>query len=299
MSILAIGSVAIDSIQTPTKKVNNILGGSATYFSIACSFFNKVKLVAVVGKDFSKNNIKPLKRKNIDLKGLEVEDGKTFRWCGKYFDNLNHRETLKLNLNVFENFKPIIPASYKNCKYIFLANIDPKQQYQILKSAGSYKIAAADTMDHWINNKKKDLLKLLKEIDILILNDSEARLISQKENLSLASRWIQSRGPRIVVVKKGEHGVLLYEGGRFFIAPAYPLEEIHDPTGAGDTFAGGFMGYISTCGRITHNHLRMAVIYGQIMGSFCVESFGIDRLLKLNKSDITRRLQQFKKMTYF
>lgn len=299
MSVLVIGSVAIDTIETPFGKAEEILGGSATYFSIACSFFNQVKLVAVVGKDFKKGKLKPLLRKNIDIDGLKVESGETFRWHGRYSDNLNYRQTVQLELNVFQNFNPVIPRTYQKCRYIFLANIDPKLQWQVLKSTICAKLVAADTMDHWINNQKRDLLRLLKNVNILILNDSEARLLSQKTNLLLASRWIQTKGPQIVVIKKGEHGILLYESGKFFTAPAYPLETVFDPTGAGDTFAGGFIGFLSTCKRINRKNLRIAAIYGEIISSFCVEEFGVGRLSKLNKRDINKRLQQFKKMTYF
>ncbi len=299
MSVLVVGSVAMDTIETPFGKAEKILGGSATYFSIACSFFNQVKLVAVVGKDFKKDKLKPLLRKNIDIDGLKVESGETFRWHGRYSDNLNYRRTVQLELNVFQNFNPVIPKTYQKCRYIFLANIDPKLQWQVLKSTICSKLVAVDTIDHWINNQKQDFLRLLKNVNILILNDSEARLLSQKTNLLLASRWIQTKGPQIVVIKKGEHGILLYERGKFFTAPAYPLETIFDPTGAGDTFAGGFIGFLSTCKRINHKNLRIAAIYGEIMGSFCVEKFGVGRLSKLNKRDINKRLQQFKKMTYF
>jgi len=300
MSVLVIGSVALDTIQTPFGKAERILGGSATYFSLACSIFNQVKLVAVVGDDLRDEKLNLLSRKNIDLGGLEVKKGKTFRWHGKYFDDLNYRETVELKLGVFEGFKPTVPKKYQQCEYIFLANIDPKQQYQIVKSADSARVVAADTIDHWIENQRNDLLELLKKINILILNDSEARLLSGEYNLLAASRWIQSKGPNIVVIKKGEHGVLLFREDDFFVAPAYPLEEIFDPTGAGDAFAGGFIGYLSTCsGGITRQNLRTAVIYGQIIGSFCVEEFGVKKLLNLNKEEVNKRLNYFKKLTQF
>ncbi len=299
MSVLVIGSVAIDTIETPFGKAKNILGGSAVYFSLACSFFNKVKLVAVIGEDLKKSDYALLHRKNIHLEGLKIAKGKTLNWHGKYFNDLNYRETLKLDLGVFSDYEPVIPSEYNDCNYVFLANIDPKHQSKVLNSINSYKIAAADTMDHWIKNRRKSVISLIKKIDILILNDSEARLISKEANLFSASRWIQKKGPKVVVIKKGEHGVLLVHGNKFFGAPAYPLEKTFDPTGAGDAFAGGFMGYLSQCSKITHKNLRLATIYGQVMGSFCVEEFGVKKLLNLSKKDINSRVRELRKFSVF
>jgi sugar/nucleoside kinase (ribokinase family) len=299
MAILVVGSVALDTIQTPACIRKNVLGGSATYFSLAAHFFHPVRIVAVVGSDMPKNRFASLKTKNIDLNGLEVKDGKTFRWHGKYESDMNVRNTLNLELNVFKDFIPRIPSSYADSKYVFLANIDPCLQGNVLKRFKSLNITALDTIDHWIKNEPDALLGLLKKTDIFFVNDYEARLFSQCSNLNLAAKWIKARGPLAVVIKKGEHGVLMFYKEKFFICPGYPIDKIVDPTGAGDAFAGGFMGYLASCGRFDDMALRQAIIYGSSLGSFTVEAFGIEKLVKLNKADILKRVREFKKITHF
>lgn len=299
MSILVVGSVALDTIQTPSRIKSDILGGSATYFSLAARFFNPVRIVAVIGSDMPQGRLVYLKTKNIDLKGLEVKEGKTFRWHGRYELDPNIRNTLNLELNVFKDFVPKIPPSYSDSKYVFLANIDPRLQGNVLKQMRAHNITALDTIDHWIKNEPDALIALLKKTDIFFVNDSEARLLSQESNLCLAAEWIKSRGPKAVIIKKGEHGALMLYGKKFFTCSGYPLKRIIDPTGAGDAFAGGFMGYLASSGGFNDMILRQAIIYGSTMGSFTVEAFGIDRLVCLKKADILKRAREFKKITNF
>jgi len=299
MSLLVVGSVAFDSVETPFGKKDEVLGGSATYFSIAASFFTKLNLVAVVGEDFPKEHIKLLESKGIDTAGLKIEKGETFRWKGKYEYDMNTAHTIYTKLNVFESFSPEIPASYKKAKHVFLANIDPDLQMYVLKKLRSPKLVACDSMNYWIENKKNSLLKLLKKVDIFVINEGEARELSGEANLVKAARFVTSCGPRIAVVKKGEHGVLFFSGNKFFVVPGYPLETIFDPTGAGDSFAGGFMGYLSQFTKIDVYRIRKAVVYGSVIASYNVESFGPERLLSLNRRDIDKRYREFQKLTKF
>jgi len=297
MSLLVVGSVAIDSVETPFGKREEALGGSATYFSISASFFTRVKLVAVVGADFPKKYIQQLKKKAIALDGLEINTGKTFRWKGKYLDDLNTAHTIYTKLNAFESFSPKIPDEYKKSPYLFLANIDPDLQIAVLKKVHSPKLVACDSMNFWITNKPQALKKLLKKIDIFIINDSEAMLLSGENNMLKASKYIFSLGPKKIIIKRGDSGAILFaKTGAFFQTPAYLMEKIKDPTGAGDTFAGGFMGYLSKTNRLDEPGFRKAVIYGTIMASFCVQDFGPNRLIRLRKDEIAQRFNAYKNL---
>ncbi len=299
MSILVVGSAALDTVETPFGTVEDALGGSAIYFSAAASYFAPVNLVAVVGDDFPKEKIEFLKKKNVDFSGLEVADGKTFRWGGKYGFDLNDRDTLFTHLNVFEKFEPKIPDSYKNSEYIFLANIGPELQMDVLKQIQSPKLVALDTMNYWIGGDLPALRETLKHVDVLIVNDSEVRQLAYEANLVKASKIVQEMGPKTLIIKKGEHGALLITQDSFFWAPAYPLEFIYDPTGAGDTFAGGFMGYMAKSDDISIDNLKRAVVFGSTMASFCVEKFSLERLENLTEEEIRKRFHEFWQMTNF
>jgi len=299
MSLLVVGSVAFDSIETPFGKKDNVLGGSATHFSIAASFFSDVNLVAVVGEDFPTSSVKLLKSRGIDLSGLQIEKGNTFRWKGRYEFDMNTAHTIYTHLNVFKDFSPKIPDKYKSLKHIFLANIDPDLQLFVLKKLSCPKLVACDSMNYWIETKKQSLLRLLKKVDIFMANDAEVRELSGETNLVKAAKFITSHGPHTAIIKKGEHGVLFFSGNTFFSAPGYPLETIYDPTGAGDSFAGGFMGYLSQFNKIDKSKIRKAIIYGSVIASYNVESFGPSRLLKLKKSEISKRFKAFQSLTKF
>ena len=299
MSLLVVGSVAIDSVETPFGKKDEVLGGSATYFSYSASFFSPVRLVAVVGDDFPRRHIRILKQRGIDLDGLEIKQGKTFRWKGKYGYDLGDVETVYTKLNLFSSFSPQIPGRYKKSPYLFLANIDPALQMGILNQVDKPKLIALDTMKHWIEKKRKELIKTLKFVDVLILNSSEARELTQEPGLIKAARRMLKLGPQMAVIKKGEDGSLLASKNLFFSAPAYPLEAVKDPTGAGDSFAGGFMGYLARSKRWSESNLKRAVIYGSIMASFNVEDFSLNRLRRLKQEEIGVRFREFKKLTHF
>lgn len=299
MSILVVGSVALDSVETPFGRVEDALGGSGTYFSVAASYFSPIKLVAVVGKDFPEKHINLLKKHRIDLTGLKKVLGKTFRWKGKYTYNLNNAETLDTQLNVFADFRPEIPEGYRKSDYVFLGNIDPELQLEVLKQVKKPRVVACDTMNFWIERKKKELKKTLKHVDILVVNEAEVRQLAEENNLVKATRAILSWGPKSLVIKRGEYGCLFFSKNHIFSAPAYPLETVYDPTGAGDSFAGGFMGYLAHC-RSTHKmNLRRAIVFGSVMASFNVEDFSLNRLSRLCWDDIKNRFQQFKKLTHF
>jgi len=300
MSLLTVGSVAIDSVKTPYGKKREGLGGSAVYFSISASFFTKTQLVGVVGTDFPKRYIEILKKRGVDIKGLEIKNGKTFRWEGRYSDDLNTAHTISTSLNVLREFSPIIPEGYRRTPYLFLANIDPDLQLVVLKKVNSPKLVACDSMNFWINNKTSSLKRLLKKIDCFVINDSEARLLSGESNLLKAAKYIFSFGLKRIIIKRGDSGALLLtKKGDCFSAPANLLEKVNDPTGAGDSFAGGFMGYLSRVDNLTESSFRKAVIYGTIMASFCVEDFGPHRLLGLKSRDISRRFNSYRKSTQF
>jgi sugar/nucleoside kinase (ribokinase family) len=299
MSLLITGSIALDTVKTPVEEHHDMLGGSASYAALAASFFTPVNLVGVVGSDFPKPYLALYKKHNINLDGLEIADGKTFRWSGEYEWDLNKRRTLSISLNVFETFQPKLPAQYRATPYVFLANISPQLQMHVLAQVEKPKFIVADTMDLWIGTQRTPLLELLKKIDCLILNDSEARELVKETNLIIAGRKILKLGPKYVVVKKGEHGCLLFADNLFFSAPAYPLEDIHDPTGAGDAFAGAFTGYLASVDHVDHDPLRRAIIYGSVMASYNVEAFSLGRLQTLTQKDIDQRYQIFKSMSHF
>ncbi|MCK5306250.1 MAG: bifunctional hydroxymethylpyrimidine kinase/phosphomethylpyrimidine kinase [Candidatus Omnitrophica bacterium] len=299
MSLLVVGSVAYDSVETPFGKRSNVLGGSALFFSLAAGFFCPVNLVAVVGKDFCKKDIDFLKRKKINLNGLEIAEGKTFRWKGRYSADFNNRETIFTHLNVFENFNPILPEQYKKSGYVFLANIDPDLQLKVLKQISKPRLTACDSMNLWIENKRASLMKVLKVIEIFIVNDSEAKQLTGRSNLIKAGNKMLTMGPKMVVIKKGEHGALVFTKQFKFCSAAYPLENVCDPTGSGDAFAGGFMGYLAMKKSLTKSNFKKAVIYGSILASFNVESFSIERLKKLKQAEINKRFREFKELISF
>jgi len=299
MSVLVVGSVALDTIRTPFGKANNILGGSATFSAVSASVFAPVRLVAVVGEDFPKKHLALLKSKRIDLEGLKKAPGKTFRWEGKYGWDFSSPTTIATHLNVFGKFNPKIPPSYRKSKYVFLANIDPQIQEKVLNQVDKPKIVACDTMNYWIENKRKQLLKLLKKVDVCFLNEAEAKELTGEANLVKAGKEVLKLGPPVVIIKKGEHGVLLFSQKHIFATPAYLLESVYDPTGAGDTFAGGFMGYLAKNKKCNQQSLREAVVYGNIMATFAVEDFSLRRLEKVTALDVRKRLKEFKKSTSF
>jgi sugar/nucleoside kinase (ribokinase family) len=299
MTVLVVGSVALDSVETPFGKADEVLGGSGTFFSASASHFTKVQLVGVVGHDYPVHKLDPLRARDVDLSGLERADGESFRWRGRYRHDLNAAETLETRLGVFSQFRPKIPESFRQAPYVFLANIDPRLQLEVLRQVEKPRLVACDTMNFWIESRRSDLLELLKHVDVLLLNDGEARQLTEHSNLVKAARWILERGPDHVVIKKGEHGAFMFTGSTVFFAPAYPLEDVFDPTGAGDAFAGGFIGYLARSGRVDEAHLRRAVVYGSAMGSFAVERFSIGRLLEIGLTDIRSRLEDFRQLVAF
>ena len=299
MAILVVGSVAFDTVETPFGRAERVLGGSASFFSVAASFFVPVNLVGVVGRDFGEAQLAAFRGRNIDLEGLDRRDGETFHWQGKYSYDLNSRETVRTDLNVFELFKPRIPPRYRSSEAVFLGNIDPVLQREVLEQVEKPRIVACDTMNFWISGKPEELRKTLRRVDILLVNDAEARELSGEWNLVKAARAIRALGPRTLVVKKGEHGVLMFGEEGSFAAPAFPLEDVFDPTGAGDTFAGGFLGYLAGAGPPRDASLRRAVIMGSTLASFCVEAFSLDRLLTLTRAEIDERYRRFKRLTHF
>lgn len=294
MGLLIVGSLALDSVSTPFDKIEDALGGSATYISLAASYFSApIELVGVVGKDFPKQYIELMEDHNINLEGLQIEEGKTFRWGGKYHYDLNVRDTLFTELNVFESFDPIIPESFRKSKYVCLGNIDPVLQMKVLEQMDDPQLVVCDTMNYWIEGMKEELLKLLKMVHVLIINDSEARLLANEPNLIKASKIIRDMGPQTLIIKKGEHGAMLFSDDTIFSAPAYPMEIIYDPTGAGDTFAGGFTGYLFKTRNLSPNNMKVAVIYGSSMASFCVEKFSTKGLEDLSYLQIQDRYREF------
>lgn len=301
MGLLVVGSLGLDTVATPFDKIENALGGSATYISLAASYFSgPIRLVGVVGDDFPKEYIEMLNNHNIDLEGLQiVEGGKTFRWSGKYHYDLNVRDTLFTELNVFEKFDPIIPENARKSKFICLGNIDPVLQSKVLDQMENPQFVVCDTMNYWIEGKKKELLELLPRVNVLIINDSEARLLAHEPNLIRAAKVIRAMGPQILIIKKGEHGALLFSEETIFSAPAYPMESIYDPTGAGDSFAGGFIGYLFKTRDLSSESLKRAVIYGSTMASFCVEKFSTKGLEELSYLQIQDRFRQFMNLSRF
>jgi sugar/nucleoside kinase (ribokinase family) len=300
MSLLVVGSVAFDAVETPFGKVDRMLGGAATYFAVAASYFTHVNLVGIVGDDFTEKDASIFHGRRVDTQGLERAPGKTFFWAGRYNENMNERTTLATELNVFADFKPRLPQAYQSSNYIFLANIDPTLQGSVLRQVKRRpKIVALDTMNYWIERTPKELRETLRHTDILMINDSETRQLSNEHNLIRAARHIFKLGPKALVIKRGEYGAMLVHQNRAFNVPAFPLEEVHDPTGAGDTFAGGFMGYLASVRSTSDAQLRRAMVYGSVMGSFTVEKFGLDRLRALRRAEIRTRARHFAKMTQF
>ncbi len=299
MSLVVVGSVAFDSVKTPFGEVDEVLGGSATYFSTAASYFTDVSLVAVVGTDFPDKHLTFLKSRKIDIEGIEKSEGKTFRWKGEYGFELNEARTLDTQLNVFQSFRPKLPESYKDKKVVFLANIDPDLQRDVLSQVNEPALVACDTMNFWIEGKKESLLKTLKLVDILLINDGEARELSGEPNLVKAAHIIHDMGPRTLIIKRGEYGALMFQDNRIFSAPAFPLEAVYDPTGAGDCFAGGFMGYLSSTMNFEEAGIRKAIIFGSVMASFNVEAFSLDKIKSLDYKEIENRFQDFRRLTHF
>jgi len=293
MSLLVVGSLAFDSVETPYGKVENVLGGSAVFFSYAASFFTEVRVVGVVGKDFPDAFRDILRERPIDISGVKEVDGKTFRWSGAYEGDMNQAETRHVELNVLGEFEPEVPEQFADSDFVFLANASPSVQMRVLESVKFPKFAVADTMNYWIENDRDDLLELLKRVDGLVLNDGEARMLTGVANLIAAAKKISAMGPRYVIVKKGEHGSLLVSEHGVFVLPAYPLEEVKDPTGAGDSFAGGMMGYLASVGYVSQMELKRAIAYGTICASFDVEDFSLNRLRQIDREDIDQRYREF------
>ncbi|HEX6966642.1 MAG TPA: PfkB family carbohydrate kinase [Gemmatimonadaceae bacterium] len=299
MSVLVVGSVALDSVETPFGKADNVLGGSATYFSASASLLAPVQLVGVIGNDYPVEQLDPLCARGVDLAGLERAPGESFRWRGRYRHDLNSAETLETRLGVFSHFRPKIPQQFRKAPFVFLGNIDPRLQLEVLGQVERPRLVACDTMNFWIESRRADLLALLQHVDLLTLNDAEARQLTEEVNLVKAARWVMAHGPRHVIIKKGEHGAFMFTASSIFFAPAYPLEDVFDPTGAGDSFAGGFFGYLARTGDVSDANLRRAVVYGCAMGSFAVERFSIARFLEITPTDIASRVSEFHRLVSF
>jgi sugar/nucleoside kinase (ribokinase family) len=296
MRVLVVGSIALDTVKTPLGEVEDALGGSAVYFSAAARYFASVDMVGVVGEDFPMEGLSFLRAGSVDIQGIQTAKGRTFRWAGVYGSDLNERETLDTQLNVFADFHPELPESYRDDLYVFLANIDPTLQLDVLDQVRAPKRVVCDTMNFWIEGKRAALLKVLKRTDIVMLNEGEIRQLVGESDLIKASKKVLDLGPEVVVVKKGEHGALMGSKNAFFFAPAYPTEHVFDPTGAGDSFAGGFVGYLAQADNFGEEHLRRAVVYGSVMASFNVERFSVERLKHLEEKEIEERFQAFREM---
>ncbi len=299
MSVLVVGTVAFDSIETPLGSAERILGGSASYFALGASFFAPVRIVGVIGKDFPEEYLDLFKQRGIDLAGLKKEKGDTFHWRGRYHEDINVRDTLELHLNVLEGFVPQLPDAYRDAEYVFLGNIDPVVQMEVLNQIRRMKLVVCDTMDYWIRESTDELKKVLKRIEMLMINDSEARLLSGYNNIVRAARAILKMGPKVVLIKRGEYGVLQFSDSAIFATPAYPLEEVFDPTGAGDSFAGGFLGQLARSGNHSQGGIRRAIVYGSVVASFTVEDFGVKKLTTATLPDIEERYLRFVQLTDF
>ena len=300
MPLLVVGSVALDSVETPTERRNNVLGGAAVFFSYSASYFSPVKLVGIVGEDWPQEHTRLLQSRGIDTAGLHVvKGGKTFRWTGKYQPNMNDRDTLEVHLNVFGDFDPVLPPDFRTSKFLFLANGSPIVQMKVLDQVDGAMLTVADTMDLWINIQNKELMQLLKRIDGLVVNDSEAKLLTGDENLVRAGKNILKLGPKFVIVKKGEHGAMFFSEHETYVMPAYPTPNVVDPTGAGDSFAGGMMGYLAEKNSFDPRTLKEALAYGILTASFTVEDFSLDRLKKIERADVERRMEDYRKMLSF
>ena len=300
MPLVVVGSVALDSVETPTETREDLLGGSAVFFSYAASYFTPVRLVSVVGDDWPAEHTELLRSRNIDTSGLQVVAGaKTFRWRGKYFENMNDRETLEVHLNVMEQFDPLLSEEYRRCKFLFLANDPPDLQMKVLEQCPGALLTMADTMDLWINNEREGLMKLLTRIDGMVLNDSEAKMLTGDENLVRAGHAVREMGPRFVVIKKGEHGAMFFSQHETYVMPAFPTADVIDPTGAGDSFAGGMMGYLAEQGKVDSQTLKEAMAYGTLAASFTVEGFSLEGLAKIEREDLAQRMVEYRKMLTF
>ncbi|RVU25787.1 sugar kinase [Sandaracinomonas limnophila] len=302
MSLLSIGTVAFDALETPYGKTDKIIGGSCTYIALSAAFFvPQVNVVAVVGDDFPEEYMDMLKSKNINLDGLQIKEGeKSFFWSGKYHNNMNDRDTLITELNVLADFQPAIPTSYQGCEYLMLGNLTPQVQIDAINGlAKRPKLVVMDTMNFWMNVAMDDLKKVLKQVDVLCINDEEARQLSEHYSLRVAAKRIMDMGPKTLIIKKGEHGALLFQENKMFYCPALPLEEVFDPTGAGDTFVGGFIGYLAKTDDISFDNMRKAVVHGSAMASFCVEKFGTERLLEITEEELAGRVNEFRELARF
>jgi sugar/nucleoside kinase (ribokinase family) len=302
MSLLTIGTVAFDALETPYGKTDKIIGGSCTYIALSAAFFQpKVNVVAGVGDDFPQAYMDTLESKGINLDGLQIKAGeKSFFWAGKYHNNMNSRDTLVTDLNVLADFKPVIPASYQDCEYLMLGNLTPQVQIEAIEGLSKRpKLVVMDTMNFWMDVAMDDLKRILKMVDVLCINDEEARQLSEQYSLRTAAKLIMAMGPKTLIIKKGEHGALLFQGSNMFYCPALPLEEVFDPTGAGDTFVGGFIGYLAKTDDITFENMRKAIVYGSAMASFCVEKFGTERLLEITDQDLEGRVNEFRELARF
>jgi sugar/nucleoside kinase (ribokinase family) len=299
MSILVVGSIALDTVETPHGKAEDSPGGSALYFSAAASFFGPVDIVGVVGEDFDFSQIDFLKDRKVNFEGFATENGKTFRWGGRYKRDMNQRDTLFTHLNVFQNFRPVIPAGYRKDEFIFLANIAPELQLDVLAQIDKPRLSVLDTMNFWISGAREPLMRLIKKVDVLILNDEELLELTDLPNMFESAHSLLDLGPKAVVIKKGAHGAVLVTSKEYFLSPAYPISKVVDPTGAGDSFAGGFLGYLSTCEEIDERQLRLAVVYGTVTASFTVEDFSFNRLREITRNDIEERVKLLREMTIF
>jgi sugar/nucleoside kinase (ribokinase family) len=302
MSLLSIGTVAFDALETPYGKTDKIIGGSCTYIALSAAFFlPKVNVVAVVGDDFPQEYMDTLTSRGINLDGLQIKKGeKSFFWAGKYHNNMNSRDTLVTELNVLADFKPVIPASYQDCDYLMLGNLTPQVQMEAIQGLNKRpKLVVMDTMNFWMDVAMDDLKRVLTMVDVLCINDEEARQLSEQYSLRTAARLIMAMGPKTLIIKKGEHGALLFQGDRMFYCPALPLEDVFDPTGAGDTFVGGFIGYLAKTDDISFENMRKAIVHGSAMASFCVEKFGTERLFEITEADLASRVNEFRELASF
>ncbi len=298
-TVLVVGSVALDSVETPFGRADDVLGGSGTFFSSAASHFTPVQLVGVVGDDYPIEKLEALRERGVDISGVERAAGTSFRWRGRYRHDLNSAETLETHLGVFSHFRPKIPEAFRRAPFVFLANIDPRLQLQVLEQVEKPRLEACDTMNFWIESRRPELVELLGHVDLITLNDGEARQLTGLTNLVQAARWILDKGPKHVLIKKGEHGAFMFTNDSVFFAPAYPLESVFDPTGAGDSFAGGFIGSLAATGDLSDRAMRRAVVVGSAMGSFAVEKFSNTRLLEITRADIDARVQEFRQLVAF
>lgn len=299
MKILVVGSIALDTVKTPFGEAKDVLGGSASYFSISASYFAPVGIVGVVGSDFPSEFMELFRRKGIDVKGIKIEEGKTFRWSGYYDYDLNFAKSLDLQLNVFENFEPEIPSEMKNPDILFLAAIHPELQKRVLEESGSPKLVLCDTRDHWIKNERGNLRDILRDVHGLLINEEEARMLAEEFNILKCAKEILKMGPSFVVIKRGEYGAMMFYKERIFYVPAYPLEVVFDPTGAGDSFAGGFSGFLGHTGDYSFENMKKAVVYGSTMGSFAVEKFSVEGLVNLTEGEILERAKKFRELVEF